>query len=252
MQTFLAVTPGGEQTAVKFTRSISHVAYRIGPDSTLLRQNPPPQNRGGLLSISDADGHPIRNAGALCAAVTRECGRGNYSGVVLDFEKPPSEDRKAFVRQLFDALSRTRRTLYLPERYIDAAPGAVMLLCSAISGGNFSEYLQNAAARRRGGRLALDVERLRMDFRLPCPSGQGVPLGGEEFRRLTALSSARFFSPELCARYFTYIRSGETHFVLFDDAETLNRKVRIAAEMGFSAAFFMWPEVEDIAGSIRW
>ena len=146
MQTFLAVTPGGEQAAVKFTRSISHVAYRIGPDSTLLRQNPPPQNRGGLLSISDADGHPIRNAGALCAAVTRECGRGNYSGVVLDFEKPPSEDRKAFVRQLFDALSRTRRTLYLPERYIDAAPGAVMLLCSAISGGNFSEYLQSAAA----------------------------------------------------------------------------------------------------------
>ena len=39
---------------------------------------------------------------------------------------------------------------------------------------------------------------------------------------------------------------------LYDDAETMNRKVRIAEELGFCAAFFTWPEAEDIAGKLRW
>ena len=56
-----------------------------------------------------------------------------------------------------------------------------------------------------------------------------------------------FFSDALCARYFTYTQRGEAHFVLFDDADTLNQKLRLGAGMGFAAAFFMWPEVRDIA-----
>ena len=59
-----------------------------------------------------------------------------------------------------------------------------------------------------------------------------------------------FFSQELCARYFTYTRGGEFHFVLFDDAETLNQKLKLGASMGFSAAFLMWPEVRDIMGKL--
>ena len=61
-----------------------------------------------------------------------------------------------------------------------------------------------------------------------------------------------FFSRELCARYFTYNEKGETHFILFDNAETLMRKARIAEELGFSAAFFLWPEITDIAVQLRW
>lgn len=250
MQTFLAVTPAEEQGASKYARFLAHVAYRIGQDSTLLRQNLLLQSRGGLLSVSDREAPPIADVGALCAAVLRECGRRGYGGVVLDFEESPTEDRKDFARRLSQELSRSRRTLFLPEAY--SVPGSVTPLCSAISGGHFSEYLQNAVKTRGAGRIALDVERLRMDFRLPCPSGQGVPLSGREFQQLLSLSPTVFFSQELCAKYFTYVRGGEPHFVLFDDAETLNRKVRIAGEMGICAAFFMWPEIADIANKIRW
>ena len=38
MQVYLAVTPGQLQEASRFTRSFVHMAYRIGPESTLLRQ----------------------------------------------------------------------------------------------------------------------------------------------------------------------------------------------------------------------
>ena len=73
----------------------------------------------------------------------------------------------------------------------------------------------------------------------------------EDFRRLTERERPSvFFSQDLCARYFTYSREGETHFVLFDDADTLSQKLRIGNAMGFSAAFLMWPEVKDVAGKL--
>lgn len=112
-----------------------------------------------------------------------------------------------------------RRALYLPERYAEGTKNAVSLICAAVSGGNFTERLREAAGQR-GGRLALDMERLRMDFRLPAPTGQGEPLSAAALSRLMEQESpAVFFSQDLCARYFTYTRDGECHFVLFDDAE---------------------------------
>ncbi len=90
-----------------------------------------------------------------------------------------------------------------------------------------------------------------MDFRLPARSGEGEPLTGEALEKLMEREHpAVFFSQDLCARYFTYSRDGEAHFVLFDDADTLNQKLRLGAGMGFQAAFLMWPEVRDIASRL--
>ena len=252
LQTFLAVTPGETQEASKYGRALAHVAYRIGPGSTLLRQNLLLQTRGGLLSISDREAPIIEDPEALCAAVLRECGRRGYGGALLDFEEPPRRDRLVFAERLGPALSGRRLTLYLPESYAAAARDAVVLICTAISGGSFTERLREAAEQRGGaGRLALDVQRLRMDFRLPARTGEGDPLSTEAFQRLMERKSpAVFFSQDLCARYFTYTVDSEVHFVLFDDADTLSRKLRLGAGMGFSAAFFMWPEVRDIAPAL--
>ena len=67
---------------------------------------------------------------------------------------------------------------------------------------------------------------------------------------LTALMDARapsvFFSQDLCARYFTYVRETETHFVLYDDADTLLQKIRIGGSLGIGTAFLMYPEVQDL------
>ena len=247
MQIYLSVTPDAAREAGSFCRALAHVAYRIGPGSTLLRGGLLLETRGGLLSVSDREAPFIDDPEALAEAALRECGRRNYGGVLLDFEEAPRRDRQAFAEQLAAALGASRRTLYLPERW--AVPGGVSLICTAISGGNFVQRLEEAAAGAGGaGRLALDVQRLCMDFRLPAPSGEGEPLSPDVFRRLMERENpAVFFSQDLCARYFTYTRQGEAHFVLFDDAGTLRQKLRQGAGMGFSAAFFMWPEVRDIA-----
>lgn len=245
MQIYLAVTPAEAQEAARFRCSLAHVAYCIGPDSTLLRQNLLLQTRGGLLSVTDRDAPFIASPEQLAAAALRECGRRGYGGVLLDFEQPPAPDRLAFVQALVKRLAP--RPLYVPEGYA-SVPGAVSLVCTALSGGSFVQYLQETAAARGGpGTLALDVQRLRMDFPLPARSGEGSPLSQQEFQALLDRESpAVFFSQDLCARYFTYTREGETHFVLFDDAETLQQKLRAGSAMGFSAAFLMYPEVRDL------
>lgn len=247
MQIYLSVTPEAAREAAGFCRTLAHVAYRVGPGSTLLRGGLLLETRGGLLSVSDREAPFIDDPEALAAAALRECGRRNYGGVLLDFEEAPRRDRQAFAERLAPALAASRRTLYVPERY--AVSGAVTLICTAVSGGNFIQRLEEAAARAGGaGHLALDVQRLCMDFRLPAPSGEGNPLDAEAFRRLMEREEpAVFFSQDLCARYFTYTRQGEAHFVLFDDADTLRQKLRQGAAMGFSAAFFMWPEIQDLA-----
>ena len=58
--------------------------------------------------------------------------------------------------------------------------------------------------------------------------------------------SSVYFSRELMAKYFTYSAGNGTHFVLFDDAETLRQKVKLAQNLGIQTAFLMFPEISDL------
>ena len=243
MQLFLAVTPQEIPAVSRAVKSLCHVAYRIGPESSLLRRDLPPGVQGGMLSVSDLDAPAVTDPPRLSEAVLRECGRRRFSGVVLDFENLLAPDKEAFIRALAPALGKSRRLLFVPERC--AAAGGIPLVNTALSGGNCQQRIQEAVSRYR--RIALDLQRLQMDFSLPCRSGEGRPLTAEQLQKLTAAEKpAVFFSPDLCARYFTYHREGQTHFVLFDDAETLRRKIRLGNSLGVEFGFLMYPEVRDL------
>ncbi len=246
MQVYLGVTPREYRAAARYGRPLAHVAYRIGEGSSLLRHELLMNVRGGLLTVGDQDAPLVENPEALTRAVLRECGRRGYQGVLLDFEGPVRRDLTTFARTLAAGLGSVG-PLYLPERYAPQVPEGIPLVCTAVSGGSFQQYLRDCARQYRG-RFGLDVERLRMDFSLPAPSGTGTPLTAQALSRLMqAESPAVFFSPELCARYFTYRRQDVTHFVLFDDADTMARKLRAGDAMGLPAAFLMWPEASDLA-----
>ena len=245
MQIYLAAAPDEAREAARFRRPLAHRAYRIGPESTLLRRNLLLGTQGGLLAVTDQDAPPVSRPEELAAAAVRECGRRSYNGVLLELTQPPGPDRLALAEALARALAP--RPLYVPADW-GSVEGAVALVGTAVSGGNFAQYLREAAEAHGGaGSLALDVERLRMDFTLPARSGLGQPLSGAELTSLMDRESpAVFFSQDLCARYFTYALDGETHFVLFDDADTIQQKLRLGNSMGFSAAFLMYPEIRDL------
>ena len=148
------------------------------------------------------------------------------------------------LQALLPLLASCGRALYVPEHYA-ACHGASVLLCTALSGGTLEGRLNQAAARYGAEHLALDLQRLAMDFPVPCPSGQGTALTRSQLAALAAGRST-FYSDALCARYFTLTREGRTHFILFDDAQTLRRKLALARSQGIRDALVMLPEVEDI------
>lgn len=245
MRVYLAVTPDHLEEALRCTARVAHVAYRIDETGMLACSDLPVKVRGGIMVLSDGTGCAVQDISALCSAVCRECEVRGFGAVTADFEQPMNEELCVFLRLLSAALRKTGRRLYVPECYGCEVPQAAVLICTAVSGGSLRTRLQEAR-RTFGERIALDLQRLRMEFPLPCPCGEGRAVPREELEHLLAEETNIFFSEDLCARYFVRFSGCEPSLVLFDDADTLRRKLRIAQELGITAAFVMYPEVEDI------
>jgi len=243
----LAVTPDKLREAARFTDRLAHVAYRVGRDGRLTRQNLLARTRGGLMVLGDQDCGTIRDVAALCRDVWRECGNRGYGGVLADFEQSIAEDRVKFLDALSGILARNKRMLFVPESYGGQVPQAEVMICTALSGGNLRHRLEECSQRFGRGRIALDLQRLRMSFPLPCPSGEGAPLSGAELAEmLERKGKSVFYSNDLCAKYFTFTDSGNSRFVMFDDADTIRWKLRLGQEVGVNHAFLMFPETEDL------
>lgn len=205
------------------------------------------------MGLSDRCTGAIPRIDTLCRTIVAECVKRGFQRVLADFETNPySSDRLSFLSRLSARLSARGMALYCPLSL--PAEGAALLVGTGLSGGSLRALLEETACRYGAERLALDLERVMMDFPLPCPSGCGTPLTHAELLALRQKHSASaYFSRELMANYFTYPTENGTHFVLFDDTETLRQKVRLAQSLGIREAFIMYPEVADILPELgRW
>ena len=237
--------PQARQTGL----TLAHLAYRVGRGPHLFRSGGPVPPKGGLMVI-DAQGVDGRGEpGPFCQEVVRECTARGFSGVICDFEGRPLPLLERIITQLDEHLPRRKLSLYVPESYGSRTKTAHVLISSALSGGSLSQRLSDASQRFGGpDRIALAVERVAEDFFLPSPTGSGRPLSREELtRRLAERSPSVFFSNELCARYFTYMtRDSGAHFVLFDDASSIRKKLLTARSLGIGRAVAAWPDVDDL------
>ena len=177
MSVFLAVTPAEAASCRGYRVPLVHIAYAVGDGGRLLRSELPRGAQGGLLGLSDRCNGPLPELPMLCRAILGECHAHRFGGVLADFEGGAREDRLPFLSRLGAMLAQSGRRLYVPERF--AVPEASVPICTALSGGTLRERLSDAAARYGTQRIALDCQRLAMDFVLPCRSGEGTPLTPE-------------------------------------------------------------------------
>ena len=120
-----------------------------------------------------------------------------------------------------------------------------MLVNTSQTRGSLSERLSQAVRAFGPERIVLDLQRLRMDFPLPCPGGNGTYLTAAQLCRLQNGRTV-FYSKELGVRYFTYRQDGASRFVLLDDGDTLNRKLTLGAQLGVTRGLLTLPECSDI------
>lgn len=241
---YLMTTPAQVNEAAATSLPLAHMAYRVGNGPHLFRTQTRTLPRGGVMVVSfqgiDGRGTPE----GFCREVMQECAARGFSGVFFDFEgQLPPVMRKA-LESLAVLLKKRNCPLYLPENSSICPENAVTVISTALSGGSLSRRLREAVERYGEGKVALGLEWSAEDFTLPAADGQGTTLPPPKLHQLlTERSPSIYFSDELCAHYFTYMRPGESaHFVLYDDAASMANKLRIGANLGISAAFLPFPE----------
>ena len=180
------------------------------------------------------------------------CRQRDFRGVVLDLEGPPTPWSSRLIPRLEQALLKTGRALFLPERYSRYSSGAFLFVSSSLSGGSFLRRMEELSAQYGPDRLVLSLRRTSASFSLPAGSGRGEPLSKETLQGyLNKLEPHVFFSPDLCACYFTYLsRSRGPRFVLFDTADSIRRKRDLAGKAGIRRFFYLYPELEDLFPAI--
>ena len=190
---------------------------------------------------------------SLIADIIGECGKRAFTGIVINAgANPGSPSQIALSTAIAKEAQRLSLAYFVPEALAETGDRTIVRISAALSGGTLNRRLADAVEKYSADRLAVETERVLMDFTLPAMSGVGRELSNNEFRGLIDRYNPKsFFSPELIVNYFTYHDEHGTHFVLHDNAESLRRKLTAVSGTGIEYAFLFYPRVVDIFDEIE-
>ncbi len=240
MRLVIAAEPGDLEEVLSLKTQLAHIAYRVGEDGCLYRAEGASKISGGIMVIG-SDLSEQRIGDRLVYEIITECKTRKFTGVLVNFEN------RELLEPLAKELNSLNLTLYVHEEMGYEYENATVLVSSAISGGTLKRRLSEAAEHFGPERILLDVEPVFRNFLLPAPDGEGKILSFDEFSELSdKYSSAAFYSPELCCNYFTYSEKGNTHFVLYDTAGTLKKKLQLAESLKINKAILVYSESKNL------
>jgi len=194
-------------------------------------------------------GGPIAS---LIEDVVAECAQKEFIGIVIDAgTRPDTPAQQSLSKSLASAAAKHKLLYFVPEELASSGENAIIRVSTALSGGTLSRHISDAAGKYGAGRVALEAQRIVMDFTLPARSGIGKALTATELLRLKERHNATsFFSPDLAVNYFTYRDKKGAHFVLHDDAQSIRRKLSTGISAGVKHVFLFYPQVADIYDSL--
>lgn len=241
---YLLVSPQRRSEATRYHLTPAHLAYRVGSGPHLFRTQLPTPLNGGVMVLDREGFDGTGKAEPFTQEVVQECAARGFQGVFCDFEGAPTSTLERIVAILSSSLSKRGWNFYVPQGYADHAPDARVVIPTALSGGSLRHYLQEAIDRYGAQRVVLGLQWSREDFILPARNGSGTSLSVAELEMVRQKRRPNvYFSEDLCAHYFTYMPTGESpHFVLFDDAVSMSRKLELARELGLREAFLPYPD----------
>ncbi|NLA86119.1 MAG: hypothetical protein GX847_02310 [Clostridiales bacterium] len=230
---------------------LAYMVYRIGRGHHLFRAQGVKFVSGGVM-VLDTGGYVGGGPSAtLILEILGECEKNKFSGIVLDTGGKLTSQLMLLIGHLASEAKKRGLKVYVHEILSNASPHVVVLVPTALSGGTLSGHLSDAIEKYGHSRVALEVERIRMDFSLPATQGTGRALTDEELRSLIDEHHPQsFLSKDLCAYYFTYRDKKGIHFVLYDNGASIRRKLTVGGKLGIEDAFIFYPHAADIIDKI--
>ena len=239
---YLAFSPEETPQALKTGRSLACLGYQLSRESPALLAPDPLPEQETLLVLQDSV-QPAYDPSPSLAALIAQYAATFHTGLVCDFDRPPSPFWETLVELLDRCCREQKLPLWVSESYASRAPDAWVLIGSDISGGNFQEYAAEAAARYPG-RCVLELRPISARFSLPCPTGVGVPLSAGERQALQDSCGAPVWeSGDLLCSYFSIWTPPVLDIVLFDTQGSLRAKTDAAERAGFRAAVGLLQEL---------
>ncbi len=244
---YLSAPPELASEAINYG-PVSIMACEVTRGLKLTRLGPLPALRGErLVEIAC---HGLTGFGpqeALVENILRFCLIYGFSGVVLDLPRP-TPALLSLSELMADRLAPRGLTLYLPEGY-GGVPGKRGLLINAQSYSSpFSDRLRLLAGKYGPEKIALRLDTRPADFLLPArrslPSRLPSPVpGGVAPDRV-------FYSQCFEANYTSFRDRDRVRLVMWDDANSVRRKLEIAGNIGIHTAFLDFAENRAIIRSL--
>lgn len=235
---YFIVSPEEESVARTWGYPLAHMAYRMGRDTLQLSTDHLSlTTQGGWMVLSDRQIPSLGNPEAFARQLREECRRRRYTAVLANF-KQPADDR---IYDILCAIVAAGLPLIVPVVYAESFPEAQVLVEGAISGGNLQDYFEEQC-QQWPGRICLSLRPLCMRFPLPSESTEGETINGKELENLL-LQHQSFFSHELGCRYCTQQTENTFHFILFDDADSIRYKLRLADQLGIQTVVGRYSEL---------
>ncbi|MBR5542520.1 MAG: hypothetical protein IKU65_00275 [Oscillospiraceae bacterium] len=210
----------------------------IAEEDKLFSEKIIPQRKADIMLVS------AKNIGeGIVPAILEECRRFGFRGVFLDAEGAPGA-----IDAVSSALFRAGLSVFCPLAFSSLCPDATLVAEGAVSGGDFSEYIETLLSRNQ--KLALSIP--RRFYKFDMASAGISEISAKEKRQLLETYDAEvFYSPQMLTNYFIFSGAESSgSFVLFDDARSVSDKIRLSKKLGVSYIFLMWNEISDIVSDI--
>lgn len=220
-----------------------HLCYCAGEGSQLVSHYSIHHPEHSYMGILESPGHPsLALPEKFAEAVVYEAKRLQFAGVFADIEDPVQQ--KAMLPALDEALHAADIPLFVPMSAESQVNYALLTLQTDISGGSLEEYVSKYIKQYGVQRLAAHLVPICADYKLPTLKAGDKGLHPKDIEALIQKYNASiFYSKELQCNYFTYMDdSSHGHFVVFDNARTLEKKLENLSQMGLGHFFMVYPD----------
>lgn len=223
----------------------AHTGFLVKSDGHLYSESGNSSISGGMMLISFECQPRVRSYDRLLSETVFVFRKKGFSGIIID--GPDGIDISQYLVRMFKGLTKN----LIVSSGIPSPSGCVKAVSSAVSGGTLRQMLLDSIRAYGLKNICIAAELIRADFTLPAMDGKCSYMTLDETMSLIKrYKTPSFYSHDLETNYFSYKRDGKAHMVLYDNSESMIRKITLASSLGITKCLISYSDTKHIIGNI--